>query len=173
MPLYDLYNTNKNQMKTGDLLQWKSPGIIGAAIRWKTKSEVNHTSMIIRLGEYEGEERHRFHTEAMERGVYPNLLSVRLEAFKGQVWWLPLKDEWDQKRINIGRRLTEMWGKEYDYKSLFWQLIGKVNADAKQLFCSETCYLALGFNGKAPNPGEIENLKVHKNKILIWDGSLK
>jgi hypothetical protein len=166
----ELYCAVKDQMKTGDLLQWQSDSLVGGIIRWKTGSDVNHSSMVIRLSEYEGEERRRFHTEAMERGVYPNLLSARLDTFKGKVWWLPLKDEWDPKRVGIGRRLTEMWGREYDYGSLFRQLMGAVNADGKQLFCSEACYLALGFTGAAPNPGEMEGLKVHKAKILIREG---
>lgn len=169
---WTVYNSVKDQMKTGDFLQWRSPGIIGSIIRWKTKSEANHSSMIIRFQEYEGEERRRFHTEAMERGVYPNLLSSRLEQYKGKVWWLPLKPEWDSQRGEIGRRLMLLWGRKYDYRSLVWQLIGKVNADTKQLFCSETCYVALGGKGIAPNPGELEKMGVHSDKILIWDGEI-
>ncbi len=31
-----LYNAVKAHMDTGDLLQWQTEGILGAAIRWRT-----------------------------------------------------------------------------------------------------------------------------------------
>jgi hypothetical protein len=105
----------------------------------------------------------------MGRGVYPNLLSNRLDGYKGKVWWLPLNDSWDDKRQLVGERLTECWGKKYDYKSLFWQAIGKVSIDTQQLFCSEVIDYALGFVGQAHNPGELEHLGINRDKILIYD----
>jgi hypothetical protein len=167
----DMYNAVKDRMKTGDILLWQSDSLLGSAIRWRTKSDVNHASMIIRMSEWEGLERRRFHTEAMERGVYPNLLSNRLEGCKGKVWWLPLKDSWDNKRQLIGERLTDCWGKKYDYKSLLWQAIGKVSIDTQQLFCSEVIDYALGFTGQAHNPGELEGLGINSDKILIYESS--
>ena len=171
------YDLIKEDMKTGDILQWQSYSIVGSLIRWRTKDKdvskedtPNHSSMIIRLSEYEGLERRRFHTEAMERGVYPNLLSVRLKGYKGKVWWLPLKEDWDGKREEIGMRLTECWGKEYDYKSLVWQLIGKVNIDVRKMFCSEVVAFGLyGKKGKAPNPVELEKYNAHRDKMLFFD----
>lgn len=179
MPNLNLYNNIKDGMKTGDILQWHSYSAVGKIIRWKTKQKdederevPNHSSMIIRLSEWE-EERRRYHTEAMERGVYPNLLSRRLEEFKGRVWWLPLKDEWDSKREEIGLRLTDVWGIPYDYQSLVWQLLGKVSVDVRRLFCSEVIDFALfgKINKKASNPREVENLGVHKDRIFIFDSN--
>jgi len=165
----DTYNAIKDQMKTGDIIQWHSNSLVGSIIRWRTKAEANHSSMVIRMSEWEGLERRRFHTEAMGRGVYPNLLSNRLEGYKGKVWWMPLKDSWDDKRQLVGERLTDCWGKEYDYKSLLWQAIGKVSIDTQQMFCSEVVDYALGFTGQAHNPGELETLGIHKDKILIYE----
>lgn len=176
----NLYNNVKNHMKTGDILQWHSYSFVGKAIRWKTskkgdiKRDVpNHSSMIIRLSEWEGIERRRYHTEAMNRGVYPNVLSRRLENFKGRVWWLPLKAEWDSKREEVGLRLLDVWGTPYDYKSLVWQLIGKVSVDIRQLFCSEVIDFALfGKTEKqAHNPRDVENLGAHRDKIFIFDSN--
>lgn len=166
MNAYPIY---REYFKTGDILQWASYSMIGSVIRWRTKSDANHSSMVIRLSEWEGLERRRFHTEAMERGVYPNLLSNRLKDYKGKMWWMPLKDSWDDKRQLIGERLTEVWGKAYDYKSLMWQTIGKVSIDTQQMFCSEVVDYALGFTGQAHNPGELETLGIHRDKILIYD----
>ena len=177
--MYSVYDQYKEQFRTGDILQWQSYSAIGKIIRWKTnvpeisKEETpNHSSMVIRLIEWEGAERRRYHTEAMERGVYPNILSARLKEFEGKVWWLPLKEEWDPKRTEIGMRLTECWGKGYDYKSLVWQLIGKVSIDARQLFCSETVDYALGFEGVAHNPVQLELLGIQRHKLLIQDSAI-
>ena len=164
---YPLY---KEFFKTGDILQWASDSFIGKAIRWRTNSDVNHSSIVIRMSEWEGLERRRFHTEALERGVYPNLLSVRLSDYEGKVWWLPLKDSWDDKRQLIGERITDCWGKSYDYPSLLYQLIGKVSIDTQQMFCSEVVDYVLGFTGQAHNPGELETLGIHKDKVLIYEG---
>lgn len=154
------YEDCKHTMKTGDVLLWRSNSLIGAAIRFFTRSEINHASMIIRLAEYEGEERRCYHSEALERGVFPNVLSKRLAAFDGTVWWYQLLPDWDSKRTEIGRRMIDMMGTPYDYPSLFANIVGRVSADARRLFCSEYCYLALGYAGKAPQPHELPKLGI-------------
>lgn len=167
--MINLYEQYKDDLKTGDLLQWQSYSLLGKLIRWRTGAEANHSSMIIRMSEYEGLVRRRFHTEAMERGVYPNLLSNRLNDYKGKMWWLPLKDTWNDQRRIIGERLTDTWGKQYDFKSLLWQAVGKCSIDTQQMFCSEVIDYALGFTGTAHNPGELETLGIHRDRILLYD----
>jgi len=161
------YIAVKDQMKTGDLLQWRSRSIIGALIRWRTKSEVNHSSLVIRLSEYEGLERRRFTQEALEHGVVLNLLSRRLAQFSGEVWWLPLKDEWNEKRQGIGEMALSYTGIPYDYQSIADQIIGKVFSDTKELFCSELCYICYGFSGKVLSPGEMPELEIFKEAVQI------
>lgn len=161
------YNAIKDQMKTGDLLQWNSSSIIGWLIRWKTGSDVNHSSLVIRLSEYEGLERRRFTHEALEHGVILNLLSRRLDQFAGKVWWYPLKDEWDERRQRIGELALAWTGVPYDYRSIADQLIASVSAEATALFCSEMCFLAYGFAGKAPTPGEMPGLGIFKKGLQI------
>lgn len=157
-----VYYSVKDQMKTGDLLQWHSNSIIGTLIRAKIKSTFNHSGLVLRLSEYEGLERRRWTSEALEHGVYPILLSRRLEDFDGQCWWFPLKPEWDEKRKKIGEYMVEKFGVPYDYESIFKQLISHVSADARSLFCSEYCYLSYGFDGDAPNPSEMLDLGIFK-----------
>jgi len=166
------YESIRDQMRTGDILLWHSNSILGALIRWRTGGDENHASMIIRLQEYEGREHRRYHTEAMERGVYPNLLSSRLKEFDGQVWWLPLKDEYNDKRAEIGARITEVWGCPYDYGSLFWQLVGKVSVETRRMFCSEVVDYAMGHSGEAANPHELLSRGYHKDKILILENTV-
>jgi hypothetical protein len=167
----DLYAAVRDQMKTGDLLQWSSNSVLGALIRWRTNAEVNHSGLVIRLQEYEGLERRRWTLEALEKGFYPNLLSRRLEQFDGRVWWYPLKDELNGQRQAIGERAFSMVGIGYDFLSIFQQLVGRVSADMKHLFCSEGCYLAYGFQGTAPNPGEMPGLGIFKEPVLILDST--
>ena len=161
------YNEVKDKMKTGDLLQWASSSVIGWLIRWKTKSDVNHSSLVIRLAEYEGLERRRFTHEALEHGVILNLLSRRLDQFNGKVWWYPLKDEWDKRRQRVGELALAWTGVPYDYQSIVDQLISSVSAEATALFCSEMCFMAYGFAGKAPTPGEMLRLNIFKEGVQI------
>jgi hypothetical protein len=162
------YEAVKDQMKTGDLLQWHSDSLIGWAIREKTGSNVNHSGLVIRLQEYEGLERRRFTHEALEHGIVMNLLSRRLEQFDGEAWWYPLKDEWNEKRQAIGERALSFTGIPYDYPAIIEQLFGDVKADSAQLFCSEMCFLAYGYQGTAPNPGNlVSTLKIFKEGVKI------
>lgn len=161
------YNAFKDQMKTGDLLQWHSNSLIGALIQWRTKSDVNHSGLVLRLSEYEGTERRRWTSEALENGVYPILLSRRLESFDGSVWWYPLKDEWNPKRQAIGECAVALFGVKYDYRSIFKQIFGKVSADARELFCSEYCFLCYGMDGTAPTPAEMTGLGIFKEGVKI------
>jgi len=161
------YLAVKDQMKTGDLLQWRSNSLIGALIRWRTKSDVNHSSLVIRLQEYEGLERRRWTTEALEHGTVLNLLSRRLEQFDGECWCYPLNDSWNAWRENCGEWALKMVGIPYDYGSILKQIIGKASADARALFCSEYCFMAYGLDGKAPSPGEMPELGIFKEPIKI------
>lgn len=149
----DSYLAVRDQMKTGDLLQWKSDSLIGSLIRWRTGAEVNHSGLVLRLQEYEGLERRRWTSEAVGHGVYPVLLSRKLESFKGSGWWHPLKD--DSLRTEIGRRMVGMFGVGYDFHAIFRQIFGRVSMDLRRLFCSEYCYYCVGGWGTAPNPGNL------------------
>jgi hypothetical protein len=160
----ELYETYRDQMRTGDMLAWHSDSLIGAGIRWRTVPKgipsdsplsVNHTSGVLRLKEYEGLERRVYINEALENGTVLNLLSKRLTEFKGLVWWYPLKRSWDAERQMIGERALQYIGIKYDYKSIAEQIFGSVSVEVKKLFCSEYYYLSLGFSGKSPNPYQL------------------
>ena len=161
------YEAVKDQMKTGDLLQWRSNSLIGSLIRWRTGSNVNHSSLVMRFSEYQGLDRRRYTTEALEHGTVLNLLSRRLEAFDGECWWLTLKDEWNEKRQAIGESALSLIGIPYDYGSIFRQIFGKVSADARALFCSEYCFVCYGFDGKAPTPADMPGLGIFREAVKI------
>lgn len=150
------YYAVRKDMETGDLLQWHSRSMIGAAIRWKIGGEVNHSGLVLRLAEYESAEGRRWTSEALEDGVHAVLLSRRLEAHDGKVWWHKLKPQYHDLRGMIGTRMMQQLGVKYDFGSLFRQLFAKASVDLAALFCSEYCYWCVGGEkGKAPNPAEI------------------
>lgn len=152
----ELYEAVKDQMKTGDGIAWHGHSLIGATIQGMSDGMYQHASMVIRLSEYEGEERRRYHTEATERGVFPNLLSKKLEQYEGEVYWYPLRDEWNEKRTEVGRRLIDMMGGGYDYSTLVKMAILHPNTqDDYDYICSEVLYRAMGYDGKIPSPNEL------------------
>jgi len=176
-----VYESVKDGMKTGDMLQWRASTLLGWAIRWKTQGQrpqyekdhginVNHTCMVIRLSEYEGRERRRWTQESLEHGVVLNLLSRRLETFDGEAYWYPLKPEWNEKRVAIGQMAMALMGVPYDYESILKQLISKVSTDARNLFCSENYLYCCGFEGKALSPNEMPELGWHMDPVKILGG---
>lgn len=161
------YEAIKSQMMTGDLLLWRSNTLLGAAIRRFSRANVNHAGLVIRLQEYEGSEGRRFTTEALEHGIVLNLLSAQLKNHDGKVWWYPLRAEWQGKRRAIGERAFAWLGAPYDYPALFANAIKKVHADPERLFCSEYCFLCYGFTGEAPTPGDMPQLGIFSDPVLI------
>jgi hypothetical protein len=153
-----LYDAVKDQVATGDVLQWHSNSLIGSGIRLRKGGNVNHTGLIIRLAEFEGLERRRFTLEALEDGVVLNLLSRRLEVFKGKVYLHQLKKEHDLMRQRIGERALSMVGIPYDYTSIIRECFGNAQMDMDKLFCSEFAWFAETgkMTGEAPDPVEFE-----------------
>jgi len=168
-----MYLQVRHAMKTGDCILWKSNSVVGWLIRKFSKGNVNHASLVIKLEQYEDLKDRRFLLEALGSGIVLKLLSRRLENFKGQVWWLPLKDEYNDNRDDIGTWALEQVGIGYDYVSVFKNIISKASADMKAFFCSEFCFLGWKLNGiklkgnKAPTPVDIPKLKIFKKSIRI------
>lgn len=156
------YYAVRDQLKTGDLLQWSGKGVISSIIKLRT-GKFSHSSLVLNVDEY----RRRMTMTAENRGVYPVILSKYLSEYEGRCYWYPLRDNWEAMRQEIGGRALDMSGTAYDYGSLFRQAICSVSADASRLFCSEVCYLAYGFGGKAPNPSQMLELGIFKEGIRI------
>jgi hypothetical protein len=163
-----IYELHKDEMKTGDLLEWSSPTIIGWGIRFVTGEMVNHSSLLIRLREYEGLDRRRFTTEAVRHGTVLTRMRTKLEHHKGECYWYALKDEWNPKRQVIGEKALQYIGIPYDFGSIFKQLVARVGVDFRSLFCSEYCWLCYGMEGEAPYPGEItKKLDIFKPPVRL------
>ena len=77
-----LYHNYQPNLRTGDLLSWASDSALGWLIRKFSKSDVNHSGMVIRFADYEeknGASR-RFTLEAV-RGIELHLISRRLKEY--------------------------------------------------------------------------------------------
>lgn len=168
------YYSIRKYIKTGDLLSWHSYGFIGKCVRFFTKGTVNHSSLCIDSIEY-GNGR-KFCIEAMETGVELNVLSRRLDNFKGKVYWHPLNTNIHSYRKEIGTAAFKNLGVGYDFRSIFKQMFGRVSISAKKLFCSEEVYLSFvdayvpdaRRNVIAPNPQELYTThQFWGNPILI------
>jgi hypothetical protein len=153
-----IYQSVRDQMRTGDVLQWHSNSLLGELIRERKGGDINHTGLIIRLAEYEGLERRVFTLEALENGVVLNLLSRRLESFDGRVYYHRLLSYYDFQRQLIGERALSCLGIPYDYPGIMKECFGNAEMGLNKLFCSETAWYALTgkTTGEAPDPNEFE-----------------
>lgn len=176
-------------MKTGDLLEWRSKSLLGAAIRFFSKEEVNHSGLIFALDDYGfNKGQHIFTLEAEPGGIRNNLLSAQLKDFDGSVYWYPLKSRYDLKRKAGIDWALEQVGVKYDFGSLFKNILGKVGADMRKFFCSEYAFIyyvkcnimpLLTIKDskiidkytlqeqKAPRPGEFSQYGLHENGVKI------
>ena len=166
------YEYFRSRMQTGDLVEWASPTAIGGLIRLFTRKKVNHSSILLNLDYFAGLKNRRFILEALKHGIVLNLMSMRLEDFKGKVYWSALKSEHDDCRGHIASWALDKVGTDYDYKSLAANMFGMVNQDAKKFFCSEFYHMALhnaGIlpGGKAARPGEFAQYMIHEPPMRI------
>lgn len=176
MLILDSYSENREKVRSGDLLLWKSYTLVGWLIRFFTGHNENHSDFAIRpekLGHFRDR---RFSLGAEGNGVLLRLLSERLRHFKGKLWLYPLKDEFNGDRDKIITCALECEGIGYDYYSLFKQILGRVSVDADKYFCSEFCYdiyrkagLPVPELEHAPRPGDLKELKIFDKPIFLYE----
>lgn len=136
-------------MRTGDLLQWRGNYTFSKLIRCHTGEQENHTSMIIRLGNYP---ERVFSIEALKDGLHLWPLSTLLKRYDGNVNWYPIRDEFysgdnEGPAADASRWLLAHLGVGYDWADCLsnWRTILGVDpdpADARQLYCTESVFLA-------------------------------
>ncbi len=171
MKLFE-YHYFRKRMQTGDLVEWASPTAIGGLIRLFTKKKVNHSSLLLNLDRFAGLQNRRFILEALGDGIDLNLMSKRLKEFNGKVYWSALKSKYNYRRDDIASWALDKVGTDYDYRSLFANMWGMVNQDAKKFFCSEFYHMALFAadilpGGEAARPGEFAKYMIHEPPMRI------
>ncbi len=163
----------RNNIKSGDLLEWRPRSALGWLIRLFTRAKVSHTSMCLALDKYMSfDQPRKFQVEALPHGVALTLISRSLEEFDGEVYWVPLFPGFDALRDEIAKWIVCEVGKKYDYASLFKNIKGPVIANGNKLFCSELAFLALKHVGlvdgmTAPRPGEFSQYAIYEQPIRI------
>lgn len=167
-----IYNQYRPQMKSGDLLAYRSNSVIATLIHIWSK-QFNHVGMVLDLSEYAGQECRKWTLGADSRGVALSLLSIDLSTYHGEVWWYPLLAT-DEERHIIAEFGLCAAGSEYDYWSLIKNIWGLVPIDMLKYFCSEYVYCAYKKarlpgteSDKAPRPDGIVALPIYKEPIQI------
>lgn len=169
------YLEARENMKTGDCLLFSSYSPIAMGIKLWTSSPWSHSALVIRMSEYEGEERHRYYVEATSPTVKLTRLTAKMLDYTGVIAWLPLPVEMDSLRTIMGCMMLQLIDKKYDYNSILKQIFRRVSTDADKFFCSELCGYIWGImcsDGKAPTPADIPGLSIFKGiePVIIYDG---
>lgn len=141
-----IYKTSRKKMRTGDLLQWRGNYTFSRIIRRHTGEQENHSSLVVRLSEYPNRV---FSIEAKSNGLHLWPLSSLLQRYDGSVNWYPIRDEYFASGAanDAARWLLAHLGVGYDFMDCLsnWRTILGIDpdpADAKQLYCSESVFLA-------------------------------
>lgn len=184
------YEDIRDQIQTGDMIEFGSSSIIGYSIRLFTRKDVNHTSIAVSFDNWKSYHGNRkFLLQADPEGIDLDVLSRELKNYKGKVYWYRLKEQYNHLRNDMGSWAIEQVGVKYDYGSLFKNMFGAVSATAKKFFCSEYNFFALvvgkvlpqykinkkreiidnkGKKVKAPRPGEFGKFKVYEERVRIY-----
>lgn len=173
--LSDYYGI-RDRMRTGDLLSWDSDSLVGYMIQEFSKSDVNHSGMVIRFPTFD---KHRvFIIEALEHGVVLFPLTERLMGHQGKVYWHRLDHRFDLHRKTVAMKALSVVGTKYDYVSLFEQIFARVEVDPKRFFCSEFVFWAWKEGGvpvpevkHAPRPGDLQKFDEIQPRVLIYNSA--
>lgn len=160
-----LYYPVQKLIKTGDPLLWHANTMLGAFIRAITRKERrqyeidnnidgNHTSGVLRMPLFEMGDR-RWIAESLEHGPQLSLLSNRLTAFDGMVWWYPMNLP-DEVRNRWGSNVLNLSDESIPYG--YWDIAKYLLSgppdigSSKGIFCSEEWLIGLEKKGKACSP---------------------
>lgn len=171
----DLYRLHQPALRTGDVLLYQGSGPLSWLIRRFTTH--SHAGLVIRLREFEGEQKRRYTLEALASGVRLNYLSRKLSGYGGRVYWLPLRARYDGDRHAVGAEAMKYLGVGYDFSSLFRNAAGRVAPGLRRLFCSEAVWAAAAGAGlpvpsstmsRAPRPGDLLDWQIYDTAVRIY-----
>ena len=169
------YDGLRSLIKTGDLVEFASNGIIGQSIMKVTGKPVSHSALVVRLP-YKNSPR-RYIIEAIRTGVEFQLLSDVLQKYDGRVIWYGLRKEYDDLRDGIGEwAFAELsQHKAYDFGGVVAQLWGRVSLDSKKYYCSElidAAYIEAGILQPSPKgarrPGDFVPMGIFGSQAHLW-----
>jgi len=164
------YLKYRDEMKSGDLLLFSPDSYLGGVIEWRTGYDITHIGFLFR---HEFIDNHVLSLEALENGICFNRLSRRISNYEGQIYWLPLKEDYDCYRNDLSKIAFLCSFSKFPIGTLVSNFISPTIVDYQKMLCSEYCYYPYMLNNmvvwrrKMPYPGEFEKLDIFKNRVLI------
>lgn len=174
-----LYEEARKQMKAGDVIAFSGKGDFSEIIKWATRSNVSHVGVILQSKLLIGDKvQDGMFNQVIESttlncfsGVIISRLSDRLDTYDGEIWWLPIKKDIDDKmdKKKFYDFLIHQQRKEYDLPQAIKSaldaldrvpIIGRAThnqEDFSRFFCSELVAAALEVAGaiKDVNASEV------------------
>lgn len=145
---HSTYKAIRNTLKPGDVLAWGGPGPVSAGIKFATRSNVSHVSIVLHTMCAGGMDPIVSMIESTslndgKSGVDIVRASTAIEKYEGEVWVLPMRyDVWEHLHIvDFTAWLIQQRGKKYDLPQAIMSAIDGPVPDSKEdfarLFCSE------------------------------------
>jgi hypothetical protein len=156
------YQKYRDEIQTGDLIQFAATDFVSRIIRYKTKSAISHSAMAFWMMGPLGEMR-LCTLESVIFGLYPIPLSNRTAWYlpHGNMYWHRIRPEWKDDGATAAAKMLKYMGTCYDIKGLLWQAFKRMRLNPAKLWCNEAIALAwsdiLGLpdNYIMPYPGEM------------------
>jgi len=177
------YEAIRDQCQPGDVLAFGGDGVISAAIRLATKSNVSHVGCV-HYCSASPEDPHRVMVIEVtslngQAVVQHNALSFHVAHYPGRIWLLQLRAD-VRARMNIER--YQAWGaaqlgKTYDFDQAIGSAIDvlpEMREDFAKLFCSELVAAmleeagAIGeINASEQTPSDVVRFPIYERVIQL------
>ena len=150
-----MYEKVRNKMKTGDLIAFSGKSRISNLIKGVTDSDISHVGMVFET-DIMGDGRVEIiestslvdlpdaHTGEVIKGVQRQMLSQRMDMYKGQVYWQPLNVKLGiAEQARMFSWLYCKWASKTKYDGVGAVIAGvdiiglELEPDFSTLFCSE------------------------------------
>ncbi|MCB2145223.1 MAG: hypothetical protein KQI81_02030 [Deltaproteobacteria bacterium] len=100
------YGEARSLMKPGDVIAFGGKGHFSELIKFATRADVSHVGVILQTRVVD-DDSGRFFNQVIEstsihdfNGVVISRLSDRMEAYEGEIWWLPLNEGLRQEKFD-------------------------------------------------------------------------
>jgi len=153
------YQTVREDMKPGDVIAFGGKQNFSQVIKTVTRSEVSHVGVILQSRLVtDPEDADRFVNQIIEStslngksGVQINRMSDHIDAYKGEIWWLPLSQGTRNKlnAVEFYNFLLKQNDKKYDILQAMFSALDRMDdlplvggithnrEDFSKFFCSE------------------------------------
>jgi len=183
-PIKADYASVRENMKPGDVIAFSGKGTFSEVIKWATWSPISHVAVLMqtRVKDYAS---NSFFNQIIEstslndfNGVQMSQLSQRLEAYHGDVWWLPLREPMTAEQHTAFYEFLFKQAKErkrYDMPQAIKSALdlldkqhgpGYNHESFERFFCSELVAAGLEKAGVVP---QLNSSEVTPINLCRWD----